>query len=184
MKNKQFVILIIPNNTNMYKSIGNLTSHEIYENFVNLQVNLELKYNRTKCAHTRLKNTENTVFPVFIWNVNIKKPDNLEFEIDKKRMSSPMYCIMILEKIRFMRDELSRLTNIQQEIHLVMDYNYRKKNRLMHTISRDNVHRYKKYYKKVENEVKTAQENEAKKINFNELCNISERKRKIRFNNE
>ena len=47
MKNKQFVILIIPNNTNMYKSIGNLTSHEIYENFVNLQVNLELKYNRT-----------------------------------------------------------------------------------------------------------------------------------------
>lgn len=38
--------------------------------------------------------------------------------------------------------------------------------------------------KKVENEVKTAQENEAKKIRFNELCNISGRKRKIRFNNE
>lgn len=137
-----------------------MNQKQIYQEFLDCQIDLSIKYEKIIEMHKRIKTIFNFPIASDVIDLKVDSPNyflNLDFSDVK---FSALVCLKIIDTIESMKKLINEYSIILSKLHIVNDYYYRSKNKLLHTIKKQNIDKYTKLFKRARYNIEMAYNNE------------------------
>ncbi|AII17044.1 hypothetical protein JO84_gp032 [Aureococcus anophagefferens virus] len=133
---------------------------QLYQEFLDYQIDLSIKYEKIIEMHKRIKTIFNFPIASDVIDLKVDSPNfflNQDFSDVK---FSALVCLKIIDTIESMKKLINEYSIILSKLHIVNDYYYRSKYKLLHTIRRQNIDKYTKLFKRARYNIEMAYNNE------------------------
>ena len=133
-----------------------MNQKQIYQEFLDYQIDLSIKYEKIIEMHKRIKTIFNFPIASDVIDLKVDSPNfflNQDFSDVK---FSALVCLKIIDTIESMKKLINEYSIILSKLHIVNDYYYRSKYKLLHTIRRQNIDKYTKLFKRARYNIEMA----------------------------